>query len=80
ALRNGTKYGIIQLEFRNSSDQVISTASTAQINSSSQKNSWLSRSATATVPSGTVKLRIVVRCNNWTSGDGRFFADDLFVQ
>jgi hypothetical protein len=80
ALRNGTKYGIIQLEFRNSSYQVISTASTAQINSSSQKNSWLSRSATATVPSGTVKLRIVVRCNNWTSGDGRFFADDLFVQ
>jgi endoglucanase len=80
ALRNGTKYGIIQLEFRNASDQVISTASTAQINKNSSKNTWLSRTATATVPSGTAKLRIVVRCNNYTSGAGRFYADDLFIQ
>ncbi len=80
ALRNGTKYGIIQLEFRTAADVLISTASTAQINTNSAKDVWINVQATNTVPSGTGRIRIVVRCNDYTSGDGRFYADDLYVQ
>jgi hypothetical protein len=80
ALRSGTKCGIIQLEFRTAADVLISTASTSTINKNSAKNTWLSFQSTGTVPANTAKVRLVVRCNNFTSGAGRFFADDLFVQ
>ncbi len=80
ALRSGTKYGIIQVEFRTAADVLISTLSTAQINKNSTKNTWLSFQSSGTVPANTARIRLIVRCNNFTSGSGRFFADDLYVQ
>ena len=80
ALRKGLKNGVIQLEFRTAADVLISSASTAQINKNSAKDTWLSFQSTGTVPAGTARVRLVVRCNNADSGSGRFFADDVFVQ
>ena len=80
ALRKGLKNGVIQLEFRTAADVLISTASTAQINRNSAKDTWLSFQSTGTVPSGTGRVRLIIRCNNASSGDGRFFADDVYVQ
>jgi hypothetical protein len=80
ALRKGIKNGVIQLEFRTAADVLISAVSTAQINKNSAKDTWISYQSTGTVPAGTARVRLIVRCNNAESGSGRFFADDVFVQ
>lgn len=79
ALRNGSKCGIIDLEFYNGGS-LIGSASTPTINSSSAKSEWLNLEATATVPANTTTIRMVIRCNNYSSGDGRFMVDDAYVR
>ncbi|OGV43413.1 MAG: hypothetical protein A2X46_13410 [Lentisphaerae bacterium GWF2_57_35] len=79
-LRNGTKYGVIQLEFYNG-DSLLSSASAAPaIGWSSTNDIWLPSTAQTTVPAGTTRLRLIVRCNDYANGDGRFVADDIFVR
>ncbi|HEY8241675.1 MAG TPA: cellulase family glycosylhydrolase, partial [Kiritimatiellia bacterium] len=79
ALRNGTKYGVVNLEFYNGGS-FISSASTPTINSGSVKSTWINLEATAVVPANTTTIRIVVRCNDYWSGDGRFMVDDAYVR
>ena len=77
-LRNGTKYGVIQVEFYNATNGLISTFSASPtINSNSTKGSWIYSSGTATVPTNAAKARVLVRCNDYASGDGTFRADDV---
>jgi hypothetical protein len=79
ALRNGSKHGVVNLEFFNGSTY-ISSASTPTINSGSAKSTWINLEATAVVPANTTAIRIVIRCNDYWSGDGRFMADDAYVR
>jgi hypothetical protein len=79
-LRNGTKYGVIELEFYNGTTLISSTQAQQRIQAGSKIDVWNAASATAVVPAGANKLRVVVRCNDVASGDGRFFADDIFVR
>jgi hypothetical protein len=79
ALRNGTKYGVILLEFYNG-DMLISTHSALPtVSSKSQKDAWIFSQGTAAVPANATKARVVVKCNDWTSGDGVFRVDDVFL-
>lgn len=78
-LRNGTKYGIIQVEFYKNTTK-LSTASSPTITSNTVADVWTNLEATATVPSTCNKIRLVVRCNDWASGDGRFLVDDVYVR
>jgi hypothetical protein len=80
-LRNGTKYGVVVLEFYDSGSTLIdSTSASPTINSSSAADTWILSEGTATVPSGAVTARVVVRCNTPAGGDGRFLADDVYVR
>jgi endoglucanase len=79
ALRNGSKHGVIQIEFYNGST-LVGTGSTPVINRYSAQNTWLNVEATATVPAGTTTVRLVIRCNDCWSGDGRFMVDDVYVR
>ncbi len=79
-LTGGTKYGIIQLEFYNSGGTLLQTVSAGPtVSSSTPTDIWTYASGTATVPSGATDARMVVRCNNFTSGNGRFMADDVWI-
>ncbi len=79
-LRNGTKYGTIQVEFYNGST-LLSTA-TAQSNIwwGTTNDVWTRAYAEATVPAGANLMRFVIRCNDSGSGDGKFMADDVFLK
>ncbi|MBP9903477.1 MAG: cellulase family glycosylhydrolase [Verrucomicrobia bacterium] len=79
ALRNGSKNGVVNLEFFNGASY-ISSATTPTINSSSAKSTWINLEATAVVPANTTTIRIVIRCNDYWSGDGRFMVDDAYVR
>lgn len=80
ALRNGTKYGIIQLECRRADDSLIAAYSASPIiNQSSTKDAWILSQGQTAVPSETAKLRLIARCNDYTSGDGIFSVDDAFL-
>ncbi|MBN1270476.1 MAG: beta-galactosidase [Kiritimatiellae bacterium] len=81
ALRNGAKYGIIQAEFYDEDESLLSTASASPtITSNSAQDAWIYAEEEAAVPAGAVTLRVVVRCNDYSSGDGRFLADDVFAR
>ena len=80
ALRGGTKYGVIQLEFYNGAALLSSTSASPAISAASLPNVWTPAEATVTVPASANRARVIVRCNNPTNGLGRFFADDLYVR
>ena len=77
-LRNGSKCGVVQIEFYNNNTLLTSSNSPA-VNSSSPTDTWIQLESTAIVPDSTTKLRILVRCNDYSSGDGRFLADDIYI-
>ncbi len=80
-LRNGDKYGVIQLEFYNATNGLIESATAyPTINSNSVKDTWFGSAGSAVVPPGTTKMRVLVRCNVPTAGDGAFTADDIFLK
>jgi hypothetical protein len=79
ALRDGTKHGVLLLEFYNG-DQLISTRSASPtVSADSPKDTWIFSQGTADIPANATKARMVVRCNDATSGDGVFRADDIFL-
>lgn len=80
ALRNGSKYGVIEIEFYAGDNSLISTASASPaINSSSAVNTWIPVTSSVIVPVGAAKVRLVIRCNDCASGDGRFMVDDVYI-
>jgi hypothetical protein len=80
ALQGGSKYGIVSVEFYNGTNRLATTQTVQQVNQSSPRDTWNGVAGTALVPSGTTKIRVLVRLNNFTSGSGRFFADDIYVR
>jgi len=80
-LRNGDKYGVIELEFYNATNGLISKATAyPMIASNSVADAWFGSAGSANVPAGTVKMTVVVRCNVPTGGDGSFAADDIYLK
>jgi hypothetical protein len=79
-LRNGSKNGVIQLEFYNGSTFISSVSASPTINSGSPTNTWVYSEGSAVVPENATKARVVVRCSNYSSGDGTFVADDVFLK
>jgi hypothetical protein len=79
-LRNGTKYGVIQLEFYNGDSFISSASASPTISWGSTNDIWIPSSAETTVPAGTTKMRMVIRCNDYSSGDGRFMVEDVYVR
>ena len=81
SMTNGDKYGVVQVEFYNSTNGLISSAnSSPTVSSNSVKGTWFLSQGNATVPSGAAKARVIVRCNVPTLGEGAFSADDLFLK
>ncbi|MFH0953714.1 MAG: hypothetical protein V1873_05250, partial [Verrucomicrobiota bacterium] len=81
ALRGGDKYGVIQVEFYDSTNGFISSASASPtIKSNSVRDTWFATQGSAVVPAGAAKIRTLVRCNVPTSGDGIFSADDIYLR
>ena len=79
ALRNGSKRGVVELEFYGGSSRLSVVAASNAVDSGSAQGSWIRCAGGAVVPHGTTSARLVIRCDNASSGDGRFFADDAFV-
>ncbi len=79
-LVGGTKYGVVQLEFFNGTNLLSTISASPTVSSSTPTDIWTYASGTATVPAGANDARLVVRCNNFTSGNGRFMAGDVFIQ
>ncbi|MFH0880185.1 MAG: cellulase family glycosylhydrolase [Lentisphaerota bacterium] len=79
ALRSGSKYGVIRLEFYNGTS-LLSTFSTPTITRYSAKDAWIKVESSAVIPANATKLRLVIRCGNYSSGKGRFLADDVYVK
>ncbi|MFH0879472.1 MAG: hypothetical protein V2A34_07135 [Lentisphaerota bacterium] len=79
-LRNGTKYGTIQVEFYNSTSLISTVSASPTVSQTSEANTWMLSQNTTTVPAGAVRMRLLVRCNDYSSGDGRFMADDIYLR
>jgi hypothetical protein len=79
SLRDGTKYGVIDVEFYDGDTKVSSASAWPTITADSDKGEWIYSEVEATVPAGADKARVLVRCNDYTSGDGRFMADDIMA-
>jgi hypothetical protein len=79
-LKNGTKKGIIALEFYNGAVLISSTQAAPGVEWATIDDVWNNASGTAIVPAGCNKIRMVVQTLNPTNGSGRFFADDLYVR
>ncbi|MDV7400975.1 hypothetical protein RZS08_56685, partial [Arthrospira platensis SPKY1] len=81
ALRNGNKRGEYRLEFYNATSNLLAAATASPaINSDSVKDAWILSSGTATVPSGTTRIRFIAQCVVPTAGDGVFTADDVYLR
>jgi hypothetical protein len=80
ALGNGGKHGVVELEFYNGEAFLSVTAASPRIEWWTEKNVWIDARAEAVVPANCTKVRILVRCNDNTNGNGRFYADDLYVR
>ncbi len=80
ALRNGTKYGIVSVEFYNGTNLLSTTQTVQRVQWGSLRDTWNPVSGIGTVPTGCNKVRVLVRCSDFANGDGRFFADDIYVR
>ncbi|NTV51754.1 MAG: cellulase family glycosylhydrolase, partial [Candidatus Firestonebacteria bacterium] len=81
AMRNGNKNGRVEVEFRTSSDVLISTVAAQPIlNASAPKDLWVLAAMSATVPANTGKIRLVIKIDSASSGAGMFYADDAFLE
>ena len=79
-LRNGTKHGVFQLEFYNGGTLMSICSASPTVSADSPKDTWLCSQGTAVVPTDATRVRFVIRCNDWSSGDGVFRADDVFLK
>jgi hypothetical protein len=79
-LRNGTKYGTLQLEFYNGTNFISAVSAGPTIGWGSTNDVWVPSSGQTTAPTGANKIRFVVRCNDYTNGDGRFMVDDVYLR
>ncbi len=79
-LRNGDKQGTIALEFYQDSTLLQTQLASPALTATSRPNTWILGEASATVPAQANKIRVLVRCDNAASGDGRFLADGFFLR
>jgi hypothetical protein len=80
SLRNGSKHGSVVLEFYDGGDLISSVMSTGTIiHAGSPQDQWIRCEGSGSVPEGTTTARLLIRCDNAWSGDGRFMADDAFL-
>jgi len=82
-LRNGSKAGVLQLEFLNGDTTLSTVQGTPTMNASNWYSGnpyyWLRPTLSATVPANATKARVLARCINFNNGDGRFYVDDVSV-
>lgn len=79
-LSGGTKYGVIELEYYDEVGAYLTNARALPIiSSNSTPDVWILSQATSTVPTAAKTARLVIRCNDYDSGSGRFKVDDVFV-
>ena len=80
ALRNGEKSGVIELEIY-AGDQLLATHSASNsINRDSAPDTWILCEGGTVFPEGATTARLVIRCQNASSGAGRFFVDDVYLR
>jgi hypothetical protein len=77
---NGTKKGRIDVEFYNGAALISTNTAQPTIDWGDSSNVWLWTTGSATVPSGCNKIRVIVRCADFATGDGRFFADNIYLR
>ncbi len=75
-LRNGDKYGAVQLEFYSNATLMATYTASPIVNSNSTTDTWIYVSGVATAPVGVTHGQMLVRCGG-SAGDGWFFADDV---
>jgi hypothetical protein len=80
ALRNGTKQGRIVLEFYQNDTLLETHYAGPAITQTNTPDRWVESVAWAPVPPLANKARLMVRCENASSGQGRFIADGLYLQ
>ena len=79
-LRNGSKAGVVDVEFWNADAFLSSIRAAPTINATNASPTsfkWVNPNMVVTVPSNASSARVVVRCVDYFTGDGRFFADEL---
>ncbi|MFH0880390.1 MAG: hypothetical protein V2A34_11810, partial [Lentisphaerota bacterium] len=79
-LKDGAKYGVVQLEFYNGTQLLNTASATPAIAWASTNDVWLKTTNTVTVPASANRARLIIRCNDYASGNGRFLAEDIFVR
>ncbi|MFH0878914.1 MAG: hypothetical protein V2A34_04305 [Lentisphaerota bacterium] len=80
ALRNGTKRGVVNLELYNGASLLGSYEAHTNINATRPTDTWLPVSGSVLPPTNTTAARVLVRCANYSSGDGRFMVDDVALR
>ena len=79
-LRGGSKYGVIEAEFYNGESLLSSSSATPTITQSSAVDQWIHAEESVTVPTNCTRIRVLARCNDYWSGDGRFMVDDVYLR
>ncbi|HEY8241748.1 MAG TPA: hypothetical protein VIH35_09890, partial [Kiritimatiellia bacterium] len=79
-LRNGTKKGRIDLEFYNGAALLATNTAQPTIDWGDSSNVWLWTTGSTNVPASCNMIRIIVRCADVATGDGRFFADNIYLR
>ncbi len=80
ALRNGSKCGKVCLEFYAGTQLLATHEAPTAVDQNSARDSWILCEGSAVVPFGATSARLVIRCDNASSGDGRFLTDDPYVR
>ncbi len=79
ALRGGTKNGSVQLEYYNGAT-LLKVYTSGLVNASSPSDQWFQVQGLAPIPTNATTARVLVRCNDYASGDGRFLADNAYMK
>jgi len=80
SLRSGSKRGVVCIELYDGESLLGSYESATSINASSPTDVWVPISGSILPPTNSTTARVVVRCSDWWSGDGRFMADDVALR
>lgn len=83
ALRHGKKCGKILIEFYNNKQEgkLLKTVTARPIIAEdSARNEWIRSSGIAVIPKGTERIEFVVSCDECETGQGAFYADDVFLE
>ena len=79
-LRDGSKYGVILLRVFSNATQIAEITAAPPITASSTNDVWIHAETTYSLTAGATRVQVTARCNDWTSGNGKFFVDDLYLK